>query len=113
MQAFPGALRLGGQLLIANGILHCIAWIVSGWSGDTMQLIPVGLVYIALGAGLYYRIRTIRYLAFIVTLVGVLAAYIALGSAAVAVWLMWVFIAIDLAVLAILIASIWRGRQPA
>ncbi|WP_136660117.1 hypothetical protein [Nitratireductor sp. XY-223] len=113
MQAFPGGLRLAGRLLIITGILHCLAWIVSGWSGDTMRLIPFGLVYIALGAGLFYRIRTIRYLAFIVTLVGIVAAYISLGSAAVAVWLVWVFIAIDLVVLAILIASIWRGRQPA
>ena len=113
MQAFPGGLRLAGRLLIITGILHCLAWIVSGWSSDTMRLIPYGLVYIALGAGFFYRIRTIRYLAFIVTLVGVVAAYISLGSAAVAVWLVWVFIAIDLVVLAILIASIWRGRQPA
>ncbi len=112
-EALPSGLGLAGQLLIATGILHCLAWIVSGWSDDTMRLIPVGLVYAALGAALYFRIPKIRYLAFLVTLIGVLVAYITMNGAQLAIWLSWLFIVIDLTVLAILAASIWRGRQPA
>ena len=112
-EALPTGLRLAGQLLIATGILHCLAWLVSGWSEDTSRLIPVGVVYAALGAGLVFRIPMIRYLAFLAALIGVLAAYISMNSAQVAIRLTWLFILIDLLILAILAASIWRGRQVA
>ena len=112
-QAFPSGLRLAGQLLIASGILHCLAWIVSGWNDDTLRLIPIGIVYAALGAALMYHLPKVRYLAFLLTLIGALGAYITMNSAQVAVWLTWLFIVIDLVVLALIAASIWRGRQVA
>ena len=110
-EALPTALKLSGQLLIAGGVLHCAAWIVSGRSGDAAGLILFGILYLLLGAGLYFRIPKIRYPALLITLIGVLGAYITIGSTQVASWLTWLFIAIDLVVIALLMASIWRGRQ--
>lgn len=113
MDAFANGLRLAGQLLIVNGLLHCLAWIISGWNGDTVGLIPFGVAYLALGAALLYRIRWIRYLAFLVTLIGVLGTYMTAGPFGAAAWLTWLLIVIDLAILALIAISIWRGRQPA
>ena len=48
-EALPTALKLSGQLLIAGGVLHCAAWIVSGRSGDAAGLILFGILYLLLG----------------------------------------------------------------
>ncbi|MEM7300445.1 MAG: hypothetical protein AAF468_05125 [Pseudomonadota bacterium] len=109
-QALAGGLKMAGQLLILTGILHCLSWIVGGWTSGTMAVIGFGVVYLVLGLALHFGIPKIRYLAFLVTLVGILAAYITLGSGTVPVWLSYIFIVIDLIVLLILFASIWRGR---
>lgn len=110
-EALPTALRFAGGLLIATGVLHCVAWIISGWSDLAAMLIPIGVLYLALGAGLHFRVPKIRYPALLVTLVGVLGVYITMDAAHVAEWLMWIFIVLDLGVIILLAASIWRGRQ--
>ncbi len=109
----PGTLKLAGQLLVVSGILHCLAWILGGSSGETARFVVIGLAYVLIGAGLFFRVPKIRYLAFLIVLIGVVGDYIALGAGMVAVWFAYLMLLIDLAVLAMLIASIWRGRQTA
>jgi hypothetical protein len=112
-EALQGALKLCGRLLIVSGVLHLIAWIIGALGGDSARMLPFGIAYLLVGAGLFYRLPVVRYLALIVTLVGVLGAYITLGGAGVVAWLSGLFITIDLVVILLLAASIWRGRRPA
>ena len=110
-EALPGALKLCGQLLVATGVLHCLAWIIGGWDSEAPRLIWFGVLYLLVGAGPYFRLPKVRYLALIATLIGAVGAYITIGGAPAAAWLVWLFIAIDLVVIVLLAASIWRGRQ--
>ncbi|MCY6383256.1 hypothetical protein [Hoeflea prorocentri] len=113
MDAFAKGLKLAGQLLVVSGLLHFLAWTIDGWSDETVRHIPFGAAYIVLGAALIYRIRWIRYLAFIITLIGALSAYMTAGPFSASAWLTWLFIAFDLVILALIAISIWRGQQPA
>ena len=110
-EAFPGALELSGNLLFVSGVVHCLAWIITGSSDATAGQFTFGILYLLLGLGLRYRVPKIRYPALIITLIGVLGAYATLGGSQVAIWLTRLFIALDLVVIVLLAASIWRGRQ--
>ena len=112
IEAWSMGLKIAGGLLVLTGILHCFAWTVYGWSDGMGAIVIYGMVYALLGGLLLSRVGKIRYLAFLVTLVGVLAAYITMGSSAIKDELMWLSIAIDLVILAILAISIWKGRIP-
>lgn len=111
-EALQGALKISGLLMIISGGLHILAWVIGRWDGDLVLPIPFGIAYLLVGAGLYYRLPKIRYLALLVALIGALGAYIALGSTGTD-WLIGLIIVIDLAVIALLVTSTWRGRRPA
>lgn len=111
-EALPGALKLSGWMLMANAVLQLLAWIAGGFGGDVVWMLPFAIAYLLAGAGLFYRFPKIRYPALIVTLAGGLAVYMALDAFGVGAWLGRLIIAIDLVVIVLLAASIWRGRKP-
>lgn len=112
-EALPSALRFAGHLMIIAGVLHCLSWIVSGWSNTAMTLMVFGILYLIIGAALHYRVPKVRYPALLIVLIGALGAYITMNGAQITQWLSQLFIVIDLVVIALLAASIWRGRQTA
>jgi hypothetical protein len=104
--AAPRSLMLAGRILVLTGILHCLGWLVSGWSFDTARLIPFGVVYAVLGCLLMLGHLRARYVALAVTLIGATAASITMNTAAVALWFTGVLIAIDVVVLALLVVGV-------
>jgi len=95
---------LAGSLLVFTGFWHALEWLMGGRNKDTLRLIPVGLIYIVLG----YLIvtftggTTVVIVALIFTLIGLIGALVTRKTAQVRPWVTWVFIIIDLVIIAAL-----------
>ena len=69
-----GPYRNGALFLLISAILHLIAPIVSGFSGDGLMLAAVGVFYLVATWGLLRGMRWLAYVMFIVLMVGSIAA---------------------------------------
>jgi len=97
-------LGIAGALLVFTGVWHALEWLMGGRNKDTVRLIPFGLIYIVLG----YLIvtfkggSTVLIVALVVTLIGLVGALVTRKKAQVRPWVTWVFIIIDVIIIAFL-----------
>jgi len=95
---------LAGALLVFTGFWHALEWLMGGRNKDTLRLIPAGIIYIVLG----YLIVTftggsiVIPIALFVTAIGLVVALLTRKTAQVRAWVTWVFIVIDIAIIALL-----------
>jgi len=100
-------LGIAGALLVFTGLWHMLEWLMGGRNKDTLRLIPFGIMYVVLG----YLIVTFKggstvvIVAAVVTLVGCIGAFLLRNKSQVRRWVTWVFIIIDLIILAALASS--------
>lgn len=93
---------LAGSLLVFTGFWHAPEWLMGGRNKDTLRLIPIGIIYIVLG----YMIvtftggSTVIVVALIFTLIGLMGAVVTRKTAQVRPWVTWVFIIIDVVIIA-------------
>jgi len=97
-------LGLAGALLVFTGLWHALEWLMGGRNKDTLLLIPFGIIYVVLG----YLIvtftggSTVHIIALVVTLIGLAGALVTRKSSLVRSWVTWVFIVIDIVIIAAL-----------
>jgi len=95
---------LAGSLLVFTGFWHALEWLMGGRNKDTLLLIPFGLIYIVLG----YLIvtftggSTVVIVALVVTAIGLIGALVTRKTTQVRPWVTWVFIIIDVIIIAAL-----------
>ena len=93
---------LAGALLVFTGFWHALEWLMGGCNKDTLRLIPFGIIYIVLG----YLIvtitggNTVAIVALVVTAIGLIGALVTRKTAQVRPWVTWVFVIIDIVIIA-------------
>lgn len=99
---------LAGSLLVFTGFWHALEWAMGGRNRDTWRLVPVGLIYIALG-WLLVTLQFLPYVAWVallVTTAGMTGAFVMRHAIQVRTWVIWSFIGIDAVIVAALIAGL-------
>lgn len=91
---------LAGSLLIFTGIWHGFEWAMHGRNRDTARLIPVGIVYIALGWCIIAQqfLPTAAWIALVLTTLGMCAAVVIRNTADIPKWVTYTFIVIDIVI---------------
>ncbi len=102
------AYDLAAKLLVLTGVLHIVAFLVTGLTFLTIAIF--GVIYALLGLGLLRGWRKLACLALIVTLIGLIAAYANLPAGGLLFWFLALFILIDLVIAAALFLDIWKRR---
>lgn len=95
---------LAGSLLVFTGFWHALEWLMGGRNKDTLQLIPFGIAYAVLGF-LIVTFRggaTVLIVALVLTVIGVIGAFVLRKQSQVRPWVTWVFIVIDVIIIAAL-----------
>ncbi len=95
---------LAGSLLVFTGFWHAFEWLMGGRNKDTLRLIPFGIVYAVLGFLIvtFSGGQTVLIVALVITVIGLLGAIVTRKTAQVRPWVTWVFILIDLIIIAAL-----------
>lgn len=95
---------LAGSLLVFTGVWHALEWLMGGRNKDTVRLIPFGIIYIVLGFLIvtFTGGSTVAVVALVVTLIGLMAGLLVRKTAQVRPWVIWVFIGIDVVIIAVL-----------
>ena len=88
----------GADLLLVTGALHSIAFLIHEWNADTIPLIPVGILYLTLGALIRFGLQAARTWALIAVSLGLCAAFLTYGGD-VPTWLYVIYILIDIGIL--------------
>jgi|GEM_PF-1539759 len=105
-----GPYRIGGLLLLLSAALHIFAFVVGGFSNDALRLIPVGLVYALVAYGLFCGWRWLAYIAFVMMMIGGIAALSTIWSpSTIPVWWTILIIAADWLGAAALFGALWRS----
>ena len=102
------AYDLATKLLVLTGVLHILGFVVTG-----LTIVPMaafGVSYLLLGLGLWRGWRKLAYLAFLFAMIGAIVAYANLPVAGFVLWLMMLFIVIDLVIIAALFLDIWKRK---
>ena len=105
--------RNGGIFLIISAALNILAPFVTGFASVALMMVPVGIAYLILAAGLMRAMRWVAYIAFLVVLIGLssgIAGYY--GSGPVPGWVhLGIIIAHVLGALFLFLA-LWRAAPP-
>ncbi len=99
---------LAGSLLVFTGLWHALEWLMGGRNRDTMRLIPVGLIYTVLGFLIvtFQGLPVVLWVALFAVGTGLSAAFTLRNTLEIRPWVLWSFIAIDLAILAGLFSAV-------
>jgi len=103
------AMGAAGALLVFNGLWHMFEWMMGGRNKDTYRLIPFGLVYLVLGYLIvtFTGIPIVLWVALAVTTLGLIGALLTRKTAQVRQWVTWVFIVIDVVIIAALAMTLF------
>ena len=74
MSLLRGPFRSGAMLLLLSAALHILAFTVGGLTPDALILIPIGILYIAVAAGLARGWRWLAWISFFGLFVGSIGA---------------------------------------
>ncbi len=99
---------LAGSLLVFTGLWHAFEWMMGGRNKDTVRLIPFGIIYVVLGFLIvtFRGGQTVLIVAAVVTLIGLVGAFLTRKTAQVRGWVTWVFIIIDVVILVGLVLAL-------
>lgn len=103
-----GSLRMAGNFVLISALLHVIGVIFAGFAGPSLFFLGVAVIYALMGLGLRRGLPYLRYLAFIIMLVGIVAAIATLGRGLFADWVLWGIVLADLFAALALFINIWR-----
>ena len=98
--------KVGGAVLVLAGLLHISSVFFEGWNDLTTQLVPIGLLYMALGLWVVLRGGAARWFAAIASGLGLIAAVQVIPTDLVPPALMHSYIWLDVVVVTCLAVSI-------
>jgi len=114
MSYFSGPHKVGARMFTVSGILHILAPILDSFSSDSLMLAVVGIVYVAIAFVLDRGWRWFAYIAFLISLFGIVAAtygiYAENGGPG---WLFLLILIANILAMASLFIALWRPKQPA
>lgn len=98
---------IAGGLLVFTGFWHATEWLMDGRRRDTWMLVPVGLVYMLLGALIVMSVGGLitQVVALLAVSAGGAGAYMRRHDFTIRKWVTWTFIAIDVLIVVSLIIA--------
>jgi disulfide bond formation protein DsbB len=112
MPTLSGPYGSGAFFILISAVLHLIACVFSGFSTEALILIPVGLIYLAISAGLTRGMRWLAYIAFFIMAIGGIYLLAGLWSAStIPLWIRLGIIASDWIAAAALFVALWRAPE--
>jgi len=101
-------LGLAGSLLVFTGLWHAFEWMMGGRNKDTLRLIPFGIIYAVLGFLIvtFRGGQTVLIVALVITLIGLIGAFVTRKTAQVRPWVTWAFIIIDVIIIVALASAL-------
>ena len=103
-----GTLKLIGQIMCLNAIVHAIVPLLLGFSGFSLLFLMDAIIYGLAAWGLLRGKRWLAYLAFIIGCFSAVFAFACLGATTVPNALLWVIILVNAAVAIASFVHIWR-----
>lgn len=99
---------IAGGLLVFTGFWHATEWMMDGRRRDTWRLVPVGVVYMVLGALIVMSIGgwVIQVAALLLAGAGGAVAFMRRDNFAIRKWVIWAFVLIDVLVVLALAAAL-------
>lgn len=88
---------IAGGLLVFTGLWHATEWIMDGRRRDTWLLVPVGLIYLALGSLLALSVGgvLVKSVALALVAAGGCVAFLRRNQVDMRRWVAWTFIIVD------------------
>lgn len=106
-----GPYRIGAAFFLLSGALHVFAFLVGGFSAEATRLIPIGIVYGLIAIGLFQGWRWLAYVAFLIALIGSIAAlFSGMGMGTIPTWWWMAILLADVLAALGLFAALWRDR---
>ncbi len=105
--------KLGGLVLTVAGAAHMISVAVAGVNSLTLQLVPIGMLYVGLGVLTVSGRRGFRWLAAITSALGLIAAVQVMPTSLVPSALMWSYVWLDVVTISALSISISKTLNSA
>lgn len=103
-------LKPAGLLIMLSGLLHIFTFLVAGFNSAAMQFIIIGLIWSAIGFGLFRGQKWLTCIAYIVMLFGFIAALTNFSGLDIPKWWLNLIAGIDLLALFPLFGAIWSKK---
>ncbi len=114
MFRYSKTLGLAALFVLVSAALHILAPLVGGFGWEAIQLVPIGLVYLAIG---YYLGRNLRWLAWITFFVmlsgGIFALSGAMGMSDIPGWWYGLIVIADWFAAVMLFGFLWNPKPVA
>lgn len=113
MEKAPTFYRLAAFFVLISAVLHLLAFTVGGVGTVPLLLIPVGVLYLLIAAGLNRGKRWLAWIAFFVMGIGgSVALALSFGAGPVPGWWYLGITAADWCAALLLFAGLWRAADP-
>lgn len=101
---------IAGGLLVFTGLWHATEWMMDGRRRDTWALVPVGILYLILGALIALGIggMATQIIAAGCVAVGGGMAFVRRAQLDIRRWVIWAFIVIDVAIVMAVLGAVLR-----
>jgi len=99
--------KMAGIFLIISGLLHIPMFLVGGFTGKSIQMAIVGVVWVLLGLGLRRQMKYLACVVFALMLVGIIVGLTSLNTGPVPNAWWWLIILADLLTAIFLFRIIW------
>lgn len=77
---------IAGAFVMLSGLLYMPVFLLESWNGRTKAFLILGLVFLILGLVLRKRHRWLAYIVYVLTLIGMLITFIAMGTSEIGAW---------------------------
>lgn len=102
-------LRTAGILVLISAALNVLGYLLSGFSGGALSMIPIAVIAAAIGWALLRGWKWLAWIAFFGALAGAIIAYASTGGTSPALdWILWLIMLADLTAAGALFLHIWR-----
>lgn len=109
---FSGLFGFAGLVLLNTAALYGVAFVMSGFAAQGVQLVIIAMLLLVLAFGVLRRVRAIAWLTFLILLVAIVLIYGMTGPAAIAPnWLLYAIVLADFVGLMCLFLLLWQDRQ--
>lgn len=111
MPKLSGPYGVGAFFVMISAILHLLTFIPGGFSSQVLVLLPIGLLYLLITAGLTRGMRWLAYVTFILMCLGGIFAMSQLWTpSALPLWWLSLIIIADWVAAAALFVVLWHAQ---
>ena len=113
MDKAPTSYRIAAFFMLVSAVLHMFAFTVGGLSTAALMLIPIGVIYLLIAAGLNRGKRWLAWITFFVAGIGgSIALGLSFGAGPVPSWWYLGITAADWIAAIALFGALWRSATP-